>query len=94
MEEKDLPKRLEELESRISDLDHREKRLRNVALKLSAVVMTLSEKLQEKKLLRSDEFERRVQAHLKTLDREISDRRTLKLLEDLFDDTGDHDPEE
>ena len=84
MEDKDVQARLTEIETRLQELDQREKKLHNVALKLSAVVMVLSEKLQEKKMLNNEEFEKRVQANLKSLDREISDRRTRRMLDNLL----------
>ncbi len=83
MDPRELEYRLEEAEQKLAVLEEREKKLRNQVLRLTAVAMALSEKLQEKKMLQSGQFEERVQAHLKTLDREISDRRTERLLDEL-----------
>jgi hypothetical protein len=84
MDPRELETRLEEAEQRLKALEENEKRRHNQVLRLTAVVMALSEKLQEKKILRGEQFEQRVQAHLKSLDREISDRRTQHLLDELL----------
>ncbi|MCE5271140.1 hypothetical protein LLH00_07640 [bacterium] len=92
MDPRELEYRLEEAEQKLAVLEEREKKLRNQVLRLTAVAMALSEKLQEKKILQSEQFEDRVQAHLKTLDREISDRRTERLLDELLGSENADDP--
>ncbi len=89
MDQRELEIRLEQVERQLKLFEESDRRRHNQLLRLTAVVMALSEKLQEKKMLRGDQFEQRVQAHLKSLDREISDRRTQHLLDELLGSAED-----
>lgn len=89
MDQRELEIRLEQVERQLKLFEESDRRRHNQLLRLTAVVMALSERLQEKKLLRGEQFEQRVQAHLKSLDREISDRRTQQLLDELLGSAED-----
>ena len=91
MDEEEFEKRLGEVERRIrqtdkrlNELSARESRLHNLVLRLSATGMALSEALQRNKLISPAEFEKRVETHLKSLDQEISEKKTSQYLDNLW----------
>jgi hypothetical protein len=92
MDEMDLEKRLTELEQRVRELSRNnlelaqsERRLHNLVLRLGSTVMAVTERLQKNGLIKPDEFEKRSQYFLKSLDREISEKKTTRLLDDLLE---------
>ncbi|OGG06951.1 MAG: hypothetical protein A3F83_16595 [Candidatus Glassbacteria bacterium RIFCSPLOWO2_12_FULL_58_11] len=91
MDEEEFEKRLGEVERRIRQTDKRlneisarESRLHNLVLRLAATGMALSEALQRNKLISPAEFEKRVETHLKSLDQEISEKKTSQYLDNLW----------
>jgi hypothetical protein len=91
MDEQDSDKRLEELERRIRQLEKELRKLKEVdsrrhgsVMRLAALGMALSETLQKRKMISAAEFEKRVETHLKTLDREISDKKISNYLDRIW----------
>ncbi len=84
-----LERRQREQDRRLRELDERERRLHNLTLRLAATGMAVSEALQRHRLIDPAEFEQRVQGHLQSLDREISQKKTARYLEDLWKERGE-----
>ena len=77
---------LKKLESELKDLSRREKRLHNLVLRLAAINMAVTEALQKHRQIKPNEFEKRVGQFLGSLDQEISDKKTGRYLERIWEE--------
>jgi small-conductance mechanosensitive channel len=91
MEEYDFDKRLAELERRIRDaekklneISQKEGHLHNLTLRLAATEMAISEVLQKHKMIVPAEFEKRVKTFVKSLDKEISEKKISNYLDRVW----------
>jgi len=91
MEEYDSDKRLTELERRIRDVEkklneiyQKEGHLHNLTLRLAATEMAISEVLQKHRMIVPAEFEKRVQTFVKSLDKEISEKKISNYLDRVW----------
>ncbi|HUU26245.1 MAG TPA: hypothetical protein VM123_00400 [archaeon] len=91
MDEQNLEKRLEKIErhleglsARLDELADKERKLHNLVLRLAATGMAVSEVLQKRQMIKAKEFEQRVAGFLKTLDQEISEKKTARYLENIW----------
>lgn len=93
MEEYDFDKRLAELERRIrsaekklNEVSKKEERLHNLILRLAATEMAISEVLQKRRLIVPAEFEKRVETFIKSLDKEISEKKISTYLDRVWEE--------
>ena len=91
MEEYDFDKLLAELERRIRDaekklneISQKEGHLHNLTLRLAATEMAISEVLQKHKMIVPAEFEKRVKTFVKSLDKEISEKKISNYLDRVW----------
>ena len=77
---------LKKMESELKDLSRREKRLHSLVLRLAAINMAVTEALQKHRQIKPDEFEERVGQFLSSLDQEISDKKTGRYLEKIWEE--------
>lgn len=91
MEEYDFEKRLAELERRIrnaekklNEISQKEGHLHNLTLRLAATEMAISEVLQKHKMIVPAEFEKRVKTFVKSLDKEISEKKISNYLDRVW----------
>ena len=93
MEEYDFEKRLAALERRIrnaekklNEISQREGHLHNLTLRLAATEMAISEVLQKHQMIVPAQFEKRVKTFVKSLDKEISEKKISNYLDRLWKD--------
>ena len=91
MEEYDFDKRLAELERRIrnaekklNEISQKESHLHNLTLRLAATEMAISEVLQKRRMIVPAEFEKRVKTFVKSLDKEISEKKISNYLDRVW----------
>ncbi|HLA39990.1 MAG TPA: hypothetical protein VJ417_08335 [Candidatus Glassbacteria bacterium] len=85
---KELERRIRQLENDLRELRESDTRRHGSVMRLAALGMALSEVLQKKKLIGGAEFEKRIEEHLNTLDREISDKKIASYLERIWREYG------
>ena len=97
MGEERIEKRLEKLEQRLRVIEAKlesisadEKRLHNIVLRLAATSMAISEIMQKRRMIEIRQFEEQVRKNIKTLDQEISQKKTSRYLEDIWKKFDEH----
>lgn len=93
MEEYNFDRRLAELERRIrntekklNEVSKKEDRLHNLTLRLAATEMAISEVLQKRQMIVPAEFEKRVETFVKSLDKEISQKKISNYLDKVWEE--------
>lgn len=81
---REIEERLREFESKLEILSRREKRLNNLVLRLAAINMAVTESLQKHSQINPGQFEERVEEFLGSLDQEISEKKTVRYLEKIW----------
>ncbi|MBN2287955.1 MAG: hypothetical protein JXQ83_01385 [Candidatus Glassbacteria bacterium] len=79
-----IEERLEAIEAGLADLSRREKRLHNLVLRLAAIDMAITEILQKQGQIKPSQFEERVERFIGTLDQEISEKKTGRFLDKIW----------